>query len=82
MGAAELRDKLIQLINTADEKYLKVLNAFVEQGKISDNDVVAYTMDGTALSREEYIENNNQAVASFKKGDFKTQSQMREKFGV
>lgn len=82
MGAVELRDKLIQLINTADEKYLKVLNAFVEQGKISDNDVVAYTMDGTALSREEYIENNNQAVASFKKGDFKTQSQMREKFGV
>lgn len=82
MGAAELRDKLIQLINTADEKYLKVLNAFVEQGKITDNDVVAYTMDGTALSREEYIENNNQAVASFKKGDFKTQSQMREKFGV
>lgn len=82
MGAAELRDKLIQLINTADEKYLKVLNAFVEQGKTSDTDVVAYTMDGTALSREEYIENNNQAVASFKKGDFKTQSQMREKFGV
>jgi hypothetical protein len=82
MGAIELRDKLIQLINTADEKYLKVLNAFVEQRETSDSDIVAYTMDGTPLSQEEYIENNNQAVASFKKGDFKTQSQMREKFGA
>lgn len=82
MGAVELRDKLIQLINTADEKYLKVLNAFVEQRETSGSDIVAYTMDGTALSQKEYIENNNQAVASFKKGDFKTQSQMREKFGA
>lgn len=82
MGAVELRDKLIELINTADEKYLKVLYDFAEQGNISKDTVVAYTMEGDALTKEEYIENNNEALASYKKGDFKTQSQMRKKFGA
>ncbi len=58
MGAVELRDKLIQLINTADEKYLKVLYDFAEQGKASGDDVVAYTMDGEAITKVQYIENN------------------------
>ena len=38
MGAVELRDKLIQLINTADEKYLKVLYDFAEKKKKDQTD--------------------------------------------
>lgn len=83
MGAIELKDKLIQIINnTSDEKYLKVLFDFAKHTNISDDAIVAYTIDGTPLTREEYIANNEEAVASFRKGDFKTTSQLKEKFGA
>jgi len=83
MGAIELKDKLIEIIkSTSDEKYLKVLFDFAKHTNSSDHAIVAYTIDGTPLTCEQYIANNEEAVASFKKGDFKTTSQLREKFGA
>ena len=83
MGAVELKDKLIQIINSSsDENYLKVLFDFAKHTNTSDDAIVAYTINGTPLTREQYIANNEEAVASFKRGDFKTTAQLREKFGV
>lgn len=38
MGAEELREKLIQVIHTADESYLKVINDFVEKSQPLEDD--------------------------------------------
>lgn len=82
MGAIELREKIIQLLNTNDTSYLEAIFEFAEKKKESvvEEDIVAYTTKGEPLTKAQYIDNNEQAVASFKKGDFKTQAQMRQKY--
>ena len=82
MGAIELRNKIIELLNTENISYLEDIFEFAEKKKssTSEKDIVAYTIKEEPITRSQYVENNNQAVASFKKGDFKTQSQMRQKY--
>jgi hypothetical protein len=82
MGAAELRNKIIQLLNTENINYLKGVFEFAEKSKqaISDDTIVAHTIKGKPVLKSEYVDNNNEAVNSFQQGNYKTQSQLREKY--
>lgn len=43
-------------------------------------EIVAFTINGTPISKQEYIKRNQQAVNSFKKGNFKTQGEILAKY--
>lgn len=79
MNTMELRNKLLQSIHTADERLLRIVNAVFESYQESE-EVVAYTIDGKPVSKQDYIQRNKQAIVSFEKGFFKTQDQMLSKY--
>ena len=84
MGTTELKNEIIEIINTSDERFLRMVNALHKTYKedISGNDIVAHTINGEAITRNQYIENNNEAVASYQKGDFRTQKEMLQKYAA
>ncbi len=83
MGAVELRNKLIEIISNSDERFLRMVNALHKTYKedISDEDeVVAYTIKGEALTKTDIVENNKEAIKSIERGEFKTHSEIRQKY--
>jgi len=68
MGAVELRDSVLEYINTADERLLKVVKAVIES--YQENDIVAYTIDGKPLTRTTYKEELQEAKAEIKRGEY------------
>lgn len=83
MGAVELRNKLIEIINTSDERFLRMINALHKSYESEDTDqgdVVAYTFSGKSLTRRDIVINNKEAIQSIEKGEFKTHTQMRQKY--
>ncbi len=83
MDTMELRNKLLKYINTADERVLRIVNAVFESYRESDTseeEIVAYTVNGEPLTRKKYIELNDQAEAAYHQGNFTTHEQIKEKF--
>ncbi len=74
MGAIELRNKIIQLLSTDNESYLRTVFEFAEKEKenTSHDDIVAHTVQGEALTKAMYIEKVKAAEASVKAGNFTT----------
>lgn len=73
MQVFELRNKLVQLINSVDEDYLRDLFAFTEQKEADRNlGVVAYTVQGKPLTREAYLRKVKEAEANVKAGHYTT----------
>lgn len=65
--------------NNVSEEQLMYFNK-KKSNSLSEKDIVAYTIKGTPISRETYINNNEQAIESFKNENFKTQKQILEKY--
>jgi hypothetical protein len=76
MGALELRDSVLEYINTADERLLKVVKAVIES--YQENDIVAYTIDGMPLTRMAYKEDLQEAKAEIKRGEYITQEDLEK----
>ncbi|GEC71037.1 hypothetical protein FFL01_05760 [Flavobacterium flevense] len=76
MGALELRDNLLQYINQADERLLKVVKAVMES--YWEDEIIAHTIDGKPLTKKAYKEELDEAVAEIKKGDFTTQEDLEK----
>ena len=76
MGALELRDSVLEYINTADERLLKVVKAVIES--YQENDVVAYTIAGNPLTRLAYKEELQEAIAEIKRGEYTTQEDLEK----
>ncbi len=68
MGALELRDSVLEYINTADERLLKVVKAVIES--YQENDIVAHTIDGKPLTRTAYKEELQEAKAEIIRGEY------------
>lgn len=81
MSTADLREKLHEYINNADERVLRIMSALVERYENPDTEEpIAYTIQGEPLRRNEYIELNDQAEASYYKGQFTSHEQIRKKY--
>jgi len=52
MGALELRDSILEYINTADERLLKVVKAVIES--YQEDEIVAFSVNGKPITRSEY----------------------------
>jgi hypothetical protein len=71
MGALELRNSVLESINTADLRLLKVVKAVIES--YHEDDVVSYTIEGLPLTKIAYKETLQDAIAEIKRGEFSTQ---------
>lgn len=76
MGALELRESVLESLNTADERLLKVVKAVIES--YQENDVVAYTIGGKPLTRIAYKEELQEAIAEIKRGEYTTQKDLEK----
>lgn len=76
MGALELRNNLLEYINQADERLLKVVKAVMES--YWEEEIVAHTIDGKALTRKAYKEELNEAVAEIKRGEYTTHEDLEK----
>lgn len=76
MGALELRDSVLEYINTADERLLKVVKAVIES--YQENDIVAYTIDRKPLTRTTYKEELQEAKAEIKRGEYTSQEDLEK----
>lgn len=83
MGIAELKNEIIEIINTSDERFLRMINALHQTYKADiakDDGVVAYTFQGESLTKAKIIENNKEAIKSIEEGHYKSHSEIREKY--
>jgi len=69
-----------QFMKVVSAEALERFEQLLKSETSTNNDIVAYTIDGKPLTRKQYIKNNNDAVKSFKNGDFKTQDEMMKKY--
>ena len=74
MGALELRDNLLQYINQADERLLKVVKAVMES--YWDEEIVTYSIDGKPLTKMAYKEELKEGISEIKRGEFTTQEDL------
>lgn len=76
MGALELKDSILNLLNDADEKLLKVVKETIDNYK--EEEIVAHTVEGKPLTRKEYKEKLDNAFLDYKKGNFTTQEDLEK----
>ncbi|NVK28008.1 MAG: hypothetical protein HWE14_08190 [Flavobacteriia bacterium] len=70
MSTVELRKKLHDYVNAADERLLKIMTAVFESYSNSAEDIVAHTVREEPLTREQYVDKVRKADQSIDKGNF------------
>ena len=68
MGALELREEVLKKVQDADERLLAMINALAIS--YQESEVIAYTVDGKPLSREQYKQELQEAKAEYKRGEY------------
>ena len=72
MKAIQLKNKIIQLLNTDNRDYLKTVLKFAEKEKLNtnENDIVAYTVQGEGMTKSIYVQKVKDAETSVASGNF------------
>jgi len=68
MEAKELRNTVLEYINTADERLLNIVKAVVESYR--EDDAVAFYPDGTPMTQKQYKEALDKAENQVAEGDY------------
>ncbi|WP_035335097.1 hypothetical protein [Dokdonia sp. PRO95] len=68
MGALELREEVLRKVQDADERLLAMINALAIS--YQESEVIAYTVEGEPLSREQYKQELQEAKAEYKRGEY------------
>lgn len=76
MGALELRDSILESINTADERLLKVVKAVIES--YQEEEIVAFSVDGKPITRSVYKAELANAKLEIQKGEFTSQEDLEK----
>lgn len=76
MGVAELRTKLHNYIDHADERFLKMVYAMSREYKSPM--AIGYNVDGTPITRKELAQRVTSASKRVKTGDFVTQEDVEK----
>jgi hypothetical protein len=66
MGVLELRDSVLECINAADERLLKVVKAVIES--YQEEEIVAFSVDGKPIKRGVYKEELAKAKKEIENG--------------
>ncbi|RKR05899.1 hypothetical protein C8C83_5250 [Flavobacterium sp. 90] len=76
MGALELRDSILEYINVADERLLKVVKAVIES--YQEEEIVAFSVDGKPITRAIYKEELAAAKLDIKNGNVISQEDLEK----
>ncbi len=76
MEAVNLKERLIQYINNADERLLHVVKAVIESYK--DNEIVAYSVEGDPFTQKQYQRELMAAEEEVARGEFISQEDLEQ----
>ena len=76
METLELRDSLLEYINQADNRLLKVVKAVMES--YWDEEIVAYTIEGKPLTKSSYNSELQASIDEIKNQDFIKQEDLEK----
>jgi hypothetical protein len=76
MGALELRESVLEYINTADERLLKVVKAVIES--YQEEEIVAFSVEGKPITRSEYKSQLAETKLEIEKGDYISQDDLEK----
>lgn len=76
MGALELRESILEYINIADERLLKVVKAVIES--YQEEEIVAFSVDGKPITRVVYKAELASAELEIKKGEVISQDDLEK----
>ena len=77
MGAPKLRSEVEKLIKKADDRLLEMMYAMATA--YTNKNIVAYSTDGKALTREDYIKQIEEAEADIKAGRTITTTELKKR---
>ncbi|KAB2808678.1 SurA N-terminal domain-containing protein [Phaeocystidibacter luteus] len=78
MDTLELRNKLHEYVNKADDHVLRIMSAVFEKYNRADSEnVVAYTIEGEPLTVSEYRKEIEEAEEQIKRGEYITQEELK-----
>ena len=76
MGALDLKNDVLEYIDKADVRLLKVVKAVMES--YWEDEIVAYSIDGKSLNRSSYKNELHSGLDEIKRGDFITQEELEK----
>lgn len=76
MGALELRDSVLEYLNNADERLLKVVKAVIES--YHEEEIVAFSVDGKPITRAVYKAELASADLEIKNGEVISQDDLEK----
>ncbi|WP_445712211.1 hypothetical protein [Flavobacterium sp.] len=76
MGALDLKNDVLQYINKADDRLLRVIKAVMES--YWEDETVAYTIEGKSLSRTAYKNELKEALNEVKRGETTSQEDVEK----
>jgi len=76
MGALELRESVLEYINVADERLLKVVKAVIES--YQEEEIVAFSVEGSPITRAVYKEELAKAKLEVEKGEITSQEDLEK----
>ena len=76
MGVPELRKELLDYINQADERFLKMVYAMSKEYRKPA--VVGYNVDGSPITKEDLVKRVTSASKRVKSGDFVSQEDVEK----
>lgn len=75
METAEIRKKIHQYIDVADERLLKIINAIILE---DENHIVAYTTSGEPLNKSQYMAELEASEKEIENGEFITNEDLEK----
>ena len=76
MSVAQIRKELHQFIDMVDPRFLSAIHAMMENYLETDESIVAFTIEGKPLTKNEFIQKNKQAYEEVQKGNFVTSNEL------
>ncbi|HLV23430.1 MAG TPA: hypothetical protein VKY36_01450 [Moheibacter sp.] len=69
----ELKNKILQYVNSADDRLLRIINSIFENYYQEENDeIVGYDVKRNPITKSQYIERIKQAEKDIEAGNFTT----------
>lgn len=76
MGALDLKNDVLEYIDKADTRLLKVVKAVMES--YWEDEIVAYSIDGKPLNRVSYKNELNEGLIEINRGEFTMQEDLEK----
>jgi hypothetical protein len=76
MGALEMRESVLEYINTADERLLKVVKAVIES--YQEEEIVAFSVEGKPITRSDYKAQLADAKLEIERGEYTSQEDLED----